>query len=284
MENELVKRDELDVAVVDVEKMNKLCRALMETKHYQKLGEAGIFAIIMKARSLGVNPIEALNGGMYSIGDGKVEMGACLMAKMIRQKGHSITKARESDDTKCILHGKRADNGDTWCSSFSIADAKRAGLDKSPAWSRYPSAMCYNRALSLLARQLFPDVIGNSYVEGETTEDFIARPLRQEAIKETGEVVEASIEDEATEKFVDASKSTIEKDHAVLLDRIIGDDEVFRELLMDFILKKFGAKSLAEIPAEHVDMVITRAEARAKSMAAKKALEEESPVEGEVCV
>ena len=283
MENELVKRDELDVAVLDIEKMTKLSRSLMATKHYTKMGEAGIFAVVMKARSLGLNPMEALNGGMYCI-QGKVELSSTLMAKMIRQRGHSITKARESDDTKCILHGKRADNGDTWSCSFSLEDAKRAGLLSNPTWTKYPAAMCYNRALSLLARQLFPDIIGNSYVEGETTEDFIARPLRQEAIKETGEVVEASIEDEATEKFVDASKSTIEKDHAVLLDRIIGDDEVFRELLMDFILKKFGAKSLAEIPAEHVDMVITRAEARAKSMAAKKALEEESPVEGEVCV
>ena len=254
MENEMVKRDELDVAVSDIERMTTLSRALMATKHYTKLGEAGIFAIVMKARSLGLNPMEALNGGMYCI-SGKVELSSTLMAKLIRQKGHSVTKARESDETKCILHGKRADNADTWCCSFSLDDARRAGLLSNPTWQKYPGTMCYNRALSLLARQLFPDVIGNSYVEGETTDvtPTDAPTENAEMVEATGEVVEAD------------PIPRINQDQEERLDELIGNDDELRGQLMAFINRQFKASSLDQVPAANYDAILVRVEAKAKA-------------------
>jgi hypothetical protein len=98
-------------------------------------------------------------------------MSARMMNSRIREKKHSITKDRKSDDEICILHGKRADNGDTWTESFSIQDAQKAGLDKNLVWRNFARDMLFARALSRLARQLFPDVIGNVYVEGEISLD-----------------------------------------------------------------------------------------------------------------
>jgi hypothetical protein len=127
------------------------------------MGEAGIFAIIQKAKSLKINPIDALGGGLYFT-NGKVGMSAEMMNTLIRSHGHSIIKDTKSNDSICILHGKRADNGDTWTESFSIEDAKRAGIYKeNTPWGKYPRNMCFNRALSNLARQLFPDVIKGCY-------------------------------------------------------------------------------------------------------------------------
>lgn len=143
-----------------------LCVALMKSGHYAKMGNDGIFAIVETAKSIGVDPLQALNGGMYYV-KGKVEMTARMMNSIIRSKKHSIMRDEKSDEKICILHGKRSDNGDVWTESFSIEEAQRAGLLKNDVWKFYPKDMLFARALSRLARQLFPDVIGNCYIEGE---------------------------------------------------------------------------------------------------------------------
>jgi len=154
----------------DIEQTKTLCAMLMQQPHYAKLGPDGVFAIVETAKSIGLDPRQALNGDLYFV-KGKVELTARAMNKMIRSKGHSITKDSRSDDTICILHAKRADTGDCWSESFSIAEAQRAGLANSPVWKTYPRDMLFNRALSRLARQLFPDLIHNLYVEGEISLD-----------------------------------------------------------------------------------------------------------------
>ena len=170
MSTDLVKADVNAVSIVDdLKNTEMLVKQLMQTKHYAAMGEVGVYAIVHKARALGVNPIDALNGGLYVV-SGKVGMSTELMASLIRAQGHSITKDSKSTDVKCILNGKRKDTGDTWQCSFSIEDAKKAGIYKS-SWEKYPGIMCYNRAMSMLARQLFPDVIkGAGYTMDELKE------------------------------------------------------------------------------------------------------------------
>lgn len=166
---------------VDLKETQSLCELLLQTSHYEKLGRAGIFAIIQTAKSLGIDPRLAIGGGLYFV-KGKVEMSSRMMAALIRAKKHSITRDSKSDDTICILHGKRSDTNDCWTESFSMEEAKKAGLlikklDKNTGreidgpWNLFPRDMLYARALSRLARQLFPDVIGNCYVENEIALD-----------------------------------------------------------------------------------------------------------------
>lgn len=154
----------------EIQNLNDACSKLLVTAHYNRLGHDGIFAILTAAKSLSIDPFLALDGGLYYV-KGKVEMSARLMNAKIRECKHSITKDKKSDETICILHGKRSDTGDTWTESFSITDAQKAGLDKNPVWKNYTRDMLFARALSRLARQLFPDVIGNCYVEGEIAYD-----------------------------------------------------------------------------------------------------------------
>lgn len=151
--------------LMEIKEIPTACKELMKMGHFQKLGEAGIFAIICKAKVLGMDLMDALSGGLYFVG-GKVEMASITMNQIIRRAGHSIRKDEESDNTQCILHGKRADNGDMWTASFTIEEAKRANILKG-AWLTYPQDMLFARALSRLARQLFPDVIKGCYVQGE---------------------------------------------------------------------------------------------------------------------
>jgi len=143
---------------------------LAKTAHISGLyngvgGEAKIMMILLAAHDLGIKPTIALNGGIWNI-QGKIEISARLMTSMIRRAGHSIS-IKECNDKICILKGKRADNGDEIESSFSIEDAKNAGLANRDVWKKYAEDMLYARAMSRLARRLFPDVIGTAYVEGE---------------------------------------------------------------------------------------------------------------------
>lgn len=144
-----------------------MAKTAVDSKMYKGVGEqAGVMMIMLAARELGIGPFLALNGGLNII-NGKTEISARLMNAMIRRSGHSI-KTIESTDSICTLRGVRADNGDAQETSYSLEEAKRAGLVKpGGGWTKNPKDMCFARALSRLARQLFADVIGTGYCEGE---------------------------------------------------------------------------------------------------------------------
>ncbi len=171
MTNELIaKTENFGDVLAELQQTEQVVGALLKSKHYAKIGPDGIYAIVHKAKSLGINPLDALNGGVYYV-QGKVELSSQMMNRLIRSKGHSIQKDEKSTKFNCILHGRRADNGDRWTISFGLDDAKKAGLVKpNGPWEKYTESMCFARALSMLARQLFPDVIIDCYVQGEISD------------------------------------------------------------------------------------------------------------------
>jgi hypothetical protein len=139
----------------------------VDSKMYRGIGDkAGIMMIMLSARELGISPMAALNGGLNII-NGKVEISARMMSALIRKAGHMIS-VKESTATECILVGTRGDTLEVQSASFSIQEAQLAGLVKAGGgWTKWPKDMLFARALSRLARQLFSDVIGIGYVEGE---------------------------------------------------------------------------------------------------------------------
>lgn len=150
----------------------------VKSNMYRGIGDvSGVMMIMLSARELGIPSMQALNGGLNII-NGKVEISARMMSALIRKSGHSIS-VKESTENTCTVVGKRSDNGDIDEATYTLEDAKTAGLIKSGGgWQKYPKDMCYARAMSRLARKLFSDVIGIGYVEGEIrpTEAPMAMP------------------------------------------------------------------------------------------------------------
>lgn len=144
-----------------------MAKSAAESKLYKGIGdESGIMMIMLAARELGIPSMQALNGGLNII-QGKVEISARMMNALIRKAGHQLT-LKECTENLCTIEGKRCDTGETQTATFSVAEAQKAGLVKAGGgWQKFPKDMCYARALSRLARQLFSDVIGIGYVEGE---------------------------------------------------------------------------------------------------------------------
>lgn len=201
------QEDEFQKALNEIEQTNKMVAQLMKTPHYSRMGEIGIFTIVQKAKSIGLNPLDALNGAIYFV-NGKVELSANTMNYLIRAQGHSITKDETSNNEICILHGKRKDNGDTWTSSFSISEAKKAGIYKN-VWEKYPEDLLFARALTRLARQLFPDVCKGAYIEGEiqvTQASYVVDEVKPQVI-----TVEQALELEEILDFDEDYKASVVK-------------------------------------------------------------------------
>jgi len=179
-----MKNDLIENSIQELQTTKELCKMLMETPHYKRLGPEGIFAIIEYSKTIGIDPRIGLNGGLNSI-KGKIEMSSRLMNSLIRQAGHSIRLGEETNETQCVLYGKRADTGDSWKSSYTFEEAKAAKLTSNPSWTSARNDMLFARALSRLARQLFPDVIHGAYIQGEISMDTTINPQTQEPVTET---------------------------------------------------------------------------------------------------
>jgi hypothetical protein len=160
--------------------MAKKCHASGLYPNYNS--EDKIFAILMTAHELNVGYMMALNGGLSLI-KGRVELSARLLNSMLRKAGIRIV-ITQSDIKGCILEGTRPDTGDTCIAQFLEEDARRAGLLGKDNWKMYPADMYFARAISILARRLAPDTIGESYVQGEISELGKPNPEQLEPSKD----------------------------------------------------------------------------------------------------
>jgi hypothetical protein len=253
-----MQTDDITKSLQEIEQTQRMSRELMKTPHYAKMGEVGIFTIVQKARSIGLNPLDALNGAMYFV-NGKVELSANTMNYLIRTLGHSITKDDKSNREICILRGRRADNGDTWTASFSIQEAKAAGIYKN-TWEKYPEDMLFARALTRLARQLFPDVIKGCYVENEIRDSINSPPSHHEEIK-VMDVKPLYISLEQAQEIKDILKNC---------------DEEYQQTFLSTLKKLFHANCIEEIPENAYDRILKGAMNRVQENAKKRQEEAQS--------
>lgn len=137
---------------------------------YNHLGDHhAIMTVMLIARELGIPPMAAINKGINCI-QGNLEISARILTALIRKAGHRLNII-ESNDQVCIIEGIRRDTGERLKTSYSVEEAKKAGIARpNSGWSKNPKDMCFARAASRLARQLFSDIITMGYIEGEISE------------------------------------------------------------------------------------------------------------------
>jgi len=125
-----------------------------------------ILAAALMGRAFGWDALTAMR--MVTVIQGTASLKPEAMLALIRQRGHHVSIEPHANGRGVTVTGKRADNGDTAASSFTLEDAERAGLTKSQAWRNYPVDMCQWRAVARLSRSLFGDVVlGAGYIPEE---------------------------------------------------------------------------------------------------------------------
>lgn len=133
---------------------------------------AAVLAAILTGDEVGIGPLQALRQ-IFVTEDGKVGMAAELMRSLILRDGHECW-ADDYTTTRVTMCGRRAGSQEISKVTWTMDDAKRAGLDQKQNWRRYPRAMLTARATTELARLLFPDVIaGISHSLEELQDDDI---------------------------------------------------------------------------------------------------------------
>ncbi len=268
MSNELVVKDDFSRQLADLDKIQDTCRKLLQTKHYQALGEAGIHGIMARAKALGIHPFEALNGGFICI-NGKIGLSTEMMAALVRQRGHSIRKDPKSTDECVILHGKRADTGDEWTCTFSKDHAIAAGLWGGATWKKYPGVMLYNRCMSMLFRQLFPDLsLGAGYVEDELKE------ITKSHEHNPAPLIEAEIEDVQPLYISDEQVKEISE----IIDNC---DEDYRKKFFTTLKKLFQTDDIEKIPEQSYERILKGAMNRIQENAKKKQEEFKAAMDGD---
>jgi hypothetical protein len=252
-----------------------MAKQAVESKFIDKLGGfPGAFSIAMYARELNVPIMSALFGGFSNI-MGKITIAPQLMNAMIRRAGHKLKI--DSNDQRSIIVGTRKDTGESCEVSFSLEDARKAGLVKpNGGWEKYPSDMCFARALSRLARRLFPDVIGMAYVEGELDEEEKDKKENIETIETSSGEAKSIDNIDASNKFKETFKSIENMDYDLndfvsfisekskktseeTINQAIKNADRFSKSYLKWVEEKIESdKNMVLVKAEPMDMLSTR--------------------------
>jgi hypothetical protein len=114
-----------------------------------------VAATILYGREVGLGPMQAL-ASLHSI-KGRVAMSAEAMRAKALEAGHDLVVV-DSTSAKCTVKGRRRGSEDWTPITWTIDDAKRAGL-RGDNWAHYPRQMLQARATAELCRLIFPDAI-----------------------------------------------------------------------------------------------------------------------------
>lgn len=152
-----------DTAIQNYADLENVAKAMVSSGYFTdstKVSQA--IVKIMAGREIGLGPFSSMNG--IHIIQGKPAFGAGIMASKVKSSGRYNYRVTEMTDTVCTIEFLEYLNGSwitTGVSSFSIADAKKAGtknLDK------FPRNMLFARAMSNGVRWYCPDVMNGSVV------------------------------------------------------------------------------------------------------------------------
>ncbi len=167
---------------------------------------------IMYGRNLGLSTMASMSN-VYTIVDkdgnpkpaleSTTMLGICLQRTDVCEYFFCVASSPE----KATWRGKRRGSEHPVEVTFSIEDAKRAGLTgrggenaKMNNWDRYPEDMCNARAISRVARRCFPDLIRgfSSVEEGRDAARLRAmgQYLDEDAIETHGEIADQSLRSE----------------------------------------------------------------------------------------
>ena len=119
-------------------------------------------AILATGRELGLAPMQSFR--QIHVIEGKPTLSADLMVALVKKHDEcEYFVCIESTDEIATYETKRKDYPKPVTRSFTIEQARKAGVTGKDNWKKYPAAMLRARAKSDLARDEFPDVVGGLY-------------------------------------------------------------------------------------------------------------------------
>lgn len=131
--------------------------------------ESDVFVSIMAGQELGLPPMASLRG--VHVVKGKPVLSADTMVGIVLGSGLAeyfvcVAETPTSVTYETKRHGTPQPQRCTW----SMEDARAAGLASGDNWKKYPRAMLKARCKAMLARDVYPDVLAGCYDPDEARE------------------------------------------------------------------------------------------------------------------
>jgi hypothetical protein len=127
-------------------------------------GPGAVVALIQAGAELGLPPMWSLSNLTFV--NGKLGIMGDAARALVRKSGlmepgtdFVVTYSGKEATLSCTVTAHRKGMKQATESTFSIADAKKAGILKGGPWQSYPKRMLMYRALGFLVRDLFGDVL-----------------------------------------------------------------------------------------------------------------------------
>ena len=159
------------------------------------------FTIVCAGKELGLTAMQSLRS--IHLIDGKITMSAdAMVALAMRHQDCVYFRLVESTDKIATYETHRSGDPEPTRLSFTIEDAKAAGLTSKDNWKKYTAAMLRARARAALVREKYPD-IGMGVYDPEELEQapravqVTASPVVKQQVAEAEVVIEADENDAA---------------------------------------------------------------------------------------
>jgi hypothetical protein len=116
-----------------------------------------VMAAMLKGHEVGMAPMQSLSH--IHVIKGKPTISAEGQRALVLAAGHSI-RVKKLSPEQCTLVGTRAGESDGTEVTYTLAEAKSAGIARGNNWQNHPTDMLLARASTRLCRAVFPDVTG----------------------------------------------------------------------------------------------------------------------------
>lgn len=147
----------------------------MIPKHFQGKPET-VMAAIVRGLEIGLAPMQALSN--IAVINGRASIWGDALPALLQRAGHTIDSGIDGEGDQMVAWAEvtRGDTGKVYRRTFSVADAKKAGLwGKAGPWQSYPQRMLQMRARSFAARDGAADALMGLQVAEEMRD---APPMR----------------------------------------------------------------------------------------------------------
>jgi hypothetical protein len=151
------------------------------------------FAVLLKGHELGFTPMAA--AGSIAIIKGKVSLSAdATIALCKRSPACLYLRLVESSEEVATYETQRHGDPSPTALSYTIAQAKTAGLTGSQTWRAHAPAMLRARCGAAIARAVYPDLVAGIYDPDEVAEIVRSEPAPAPARVEVPDVSLAALE------------------------------------------------------------------------------------------
>jgi hypothetical protein len=209
---------------------------------------ADVLLTIMTGQDLGLTPTAALRA--IHIIEGRPVLSADGMIAIVLGSGKAkyFTRVEESDKAVTYETCRIGTDKARRC-TWTIEQAKAAGLHLKDNWRGHPRAMLAARAKSELARDVYPDVLMGCYAEGEIggTPGSVRPDLRSDAPANPppADVIDAELVTEPAE-LARIAEATTPDDLKALAPALAGIAEEWKQVAKDRYAERMKALRAGE--------------------------------------